>query len=120
MRKKLADNHGAHLAYYQPGSDLVFVSQLAALPAKELPPLDVRVHVCMYVWCVQVYALGRDTSVVFLLQLGKEGASVQSVESFSATSKSLDVVFIVRGEFGKYELKKLNAWTAEGLPDTHG
>ena len=46
-----------------------------------------------------MYALGRDTSAVFLLQLEKGGA-VQSVESFSATSTSSDDVFIVRGELG--------------------
>lgn len=47
-----------------------------------------------------MYALGRETSVVILLQLTKEGAAVDYMESFSATSSSLDGVFIVRGELG--------------------
>ena len=50
--------------------------------------------------CTQVYALGRETSVVILLQLTKEGAAVDYMESFSASSSSLDDVFIVRGELG--------------------
>lgn len=85
----------------------------------------VRTYVCMFMFmccscmyvvgCMldifvrgQVYALGRSTSVVFLFQLGKEGAALDSLESFSAASSSPSAVFLVRGEFWEHlrETKK--------------